>query len=112
MSEHDEQVKLFKWAETIPELKAMMACPNGGKRNLGVAIKLKREGLKAGYPDISIFVARGGYHGMMIELKYGKGALSEHQIIWLERLNNNGYRAVVAFGFEDARKQILDYLKL
>jgi hypothetical protein len=112
MSEHDEQVKLFKWASTIPELNAMIAVPNGGHRHVAVAAKLKQEGVKAGVPDILIFISRGNYHGMMLELKFNKGRLSKHQITWLERLNNNGYRAVVAFGFDDAKKQILEYLAL
>jgi hypothetical protein len=75
-SEHDEQVNLFHWADIMspqyPELALLHAIPNGGKRNINVARKLKEEGQKAGVPDICLPVPRGEYHGLYIEMKYGR----------------------------------------
>lgn len=55
MSEHDEQVALFEWAQVysveIPELKSMFAIPNqggGGKSAIARGRKMVKEGLKSG----------------------------------------------------------------
>lgn len=112
MSEHDEQVKLINWAKTVPELDCLFAIPNGGQRHIAVAAKLKREGVRAGVPDIFVALARGGYHGLFLEMKFGKGRLSDKQIIWLERLHLNNYKTIVAHGFIEARFEILSYLNL
>lgn len=42
------------------------------KRDKATAVALKRQGVKAGVPDICLPVARNGYHGLHIELKAGK----------------------------------------
>ncbi len=74
--EADEQAKLFKWIEWvrdfIPEVNMLYHIPNGGKRNEREAAALKRQGVRAGVPDLCLPVAKGKYHGLYIELKYGK----------------------------------------
>jgi hypothetical protein len=40
------------------------------------------------------------------------GVLSPVQREWIERLSNSGYRVVVCLGWEDAKKKIIEYLKL
>ena len=83
MTEHDEQAALFQWAELmaaqIPELRLMFAIPNGGHRHIGVARKLKAEGVKPGVPDIFLPVARNKFHGLFIEMKFGRGRLTKEQ---------------------------------
>jgi len=115
MSEHDEQCKLFQWAAyrlpVYPELALMFAIPNGGQRNIVVANKLKAEGVKAGVPDVCLPVARGGYHGLFLELKHGRNRATAEQSYWLERLTAQGYRAVVVHEFEGARDALIDYLE-
>ena len=114
MSEHDEQVALFDWARASegrwPELALLHAIPNGGKRNITVAVKLKAEGVKAGIPDVCLPVARGGWHGLYIELKHGLNTAKDNQVDWLERLLEQGYYAVLAWEFEGAKTVIEDYL--
>lgn len=115
-SEHQHQVALFEWAAMMenqwPELKMMAAVPNGGARHKAVAGKLKAEGVKAGYPDILLDVARKPYHGLRIEMKAEKGRLSEAQKVWLANLRSRGYCAEVCFGWEAARRTIEKYLNL
>ena len=57
-SESVEQCCLFRWAGYSlglhPELKLMYHIPNGGKRNITTARRLKAEGVKAGVPDIHL----------------------------------------------------------
>lgn len=113
--EHQEQVALFKWAnlqsKKHPELELLLAIPNGGHRHIGVARKLKAEGVKAGVPDMFLPVKRGNYGGLWIELKKKKGGrLSENQKWWQERLTKD-YMHVVANGFEEAKDAILSYLQ-
>lgn len=116
-SEHQEQSALFRWAHlqecVYPELALLHATPNGGDRHPVVAAKLKAEGVRRGFPDVSLHVARGGYHALHIELKKMKGGRVTHeQREWLEMLNAAGCRAVVCRGFVEAQKEILHYLCL
>lgn len=114
-NESIEQICLFRWATyssgAMPELKLLYHVPNGGKRDIATAKKLKAEGVKAGVPDICLPVARGKYHGLYIELKVGKNKTTENQDMWLEALNKNGYYTNVCYGWEEASKVITDYLK-
>lgn len=111
-TEHWEQMQLFEWAENFPELAMMYAIPNGGHRDIRVAVKLKEEGVKAGVPDICLPVPRGKMHGLYIELKRRKyGRVSPDQLKWLEALMREGYACAVCCGWEQARDVIEDYLR-
>ena len=46
-----------------------IAIPNGSSRNKLEAVRLKREGVTPGAPDMFLFVARKPYHGLAIEFK-------------------------------------------
>jgi hypothetical protein len=114
ITEHQHQVSLFQWAELskrkYPELKYMFAVPNGGLRDPVTAVKLRQEGVKAGVPDIMLPVARQGYHGLFIEMKNEKGRLSKAQERYLPFLNQNGYLAIVCYGWNEAKDTIEMYL--
>lgn len=111
-TEHWEQSQLFAWAEDRPELKLMYAIPNGGHRDIRVAVKLKAEGVKPGVPDICLPVARNGHHGLYIELKRRKyGRVSEDQLKWIEALMREGYACAVCRGWEMARDVIEEYMR-
>ena len=115
MSEHDEQVALFKWAQwqsgKWPELRWMYAIPNGGARHVGVAAKLKAEGVKPGIPDICLPVPRGGFGALYIELKAKGGRVSQAQRAALDALVGLGNSGAVVFGWEQATKCIQAYLQ-
>jgi hypothetical protein len=54
-----------------------------------------------------------GFHGLYIELKRTGGTpcdVRPEQSAWLEALNGHGYRAVVAYGWEEAVGLIKAYL--
>lgn len=114
--EWQEAERLIGWvnAEGLaahPELEWLCAIPNGGWRNKTVAAKLKRQGVKPGVYDFRLPVARGGYHGLDIELKRrAGGALSPAQKRWGEGLTMNGYLAIVCRGWQQARDRLVDYL--
>jgi len=55
-------------------------------------------------------VPRKNYHGLYIEMKFGNGRTSKDQKEWILNLNNQGYKAVVCNGFEEAKEVIERYL--
>jgi len=115
-SEEEEQVALFSWAQLMsgkyPELELMYHIPNGGKRGKAEAARLKAQGVKAGVPDICLPVARGGYHGLYIELKRVQGGrVSAEQKEWIPKLQRQGYLAVICCGWSAAANAIIGYMK-
>ena len=91
--ESGHQEALFSWAAyrtgLMPELQYMYHVPNGGKRDKATAAVLKRQGVKAGVPDIMLPAARAGYHGLYIELKAGENTTTKKQKEWLEYLRQD-----------------------
>lgn len=115
-TEAEEQAALFEWADwmrsTYPELALMFHVPNGGSRNRIEAARMKGQGVKPGVPDIVLPAPRGRYHGLFIELKRLRdGRISNDQKIWLTALGGQGYKCLVCFGAEEAKKEILKYLE-
>ncbi len=113
--EDEEQMMLFDWAAMRqgkwPELKLMYHVPNEGKRSIATAMRQKHMGLKTGVPDICLPVARGGWHGLYIELKRAHGGkLTASQREWLTALEGQGYRAVRCDGWSEAAQAIERYL--
>jgi hypothetical protein len=119
--EDGEQAALFRWAELSrgrwPELALLFAVPNGAflagdaVARAKQAGRLKRQGLRPGVPDVFLDVARGGYHGLRIEMKAGKGRASDDQRLWIAALREQGYLAEVCVGWEAARELVERYLR-
>lgn len=112
MTEKDEQIALFDWAQYRTDLQRMFHIPNEGRRTVQHVMSLKRLGMKPGVPDIFLPVARGGYHGLFIEMKRRIGGrLSPEQKDWQVALLEEGYAVAVCKGFEDAKETIDWYMK-
>ncbi len=113
--ESQEQQALIRWAEmqkaTYPELELLHHIPNGGYRNIATAKRLKREGVKAGVPDLCLPAPKGKWHGLYIEMKAERGKVSGNQKWWIEKLQQQGYYVTVCYGWEEAKETILRYLK-
>jgi len=114
--EGNEQSYLFEWAKysegAFPELALLFHIPNGGKRNKFEAAKLKKQGVKAGVPDLFLPVARGSYHGLFIELKYGSNKATDNQNKWAKDLTEQGYKCLVCYGWQSAAENIEKYLNI
>ena len=110
MSEHDEQVAVVDYCawSKVP----VFAIPNGGLRSKTTAAKLKAEGVSPGVPDLFVPVARGRYHGLFIEMKFGKNRPTEAQRGWLSLLGRNGYAAICCHGSSEAIDAIDAYMRL
>lgn len=114
-SEFDQQCAVFRFAELMsnlyPELELLVGSLNGVRLTIGQAVKAKKAGMKKGYPDIRLDVARGPYHGLRIELKRQKGGVvSPEQKEWLRRLSEQGYYTVVCYGEDEAKAILMRYV--
>ena len=112
-SESSEQQALIEWCN-LNRLKyigldLLFAIPNGGSRHKLEAFRLKKEGVKAGVPDLFLPVAKKGYNGLFIEMKYGRNKLTEKQKEWIINLNLQGYKTAVCYGTEEAITVLKEY---
>lgn len=110
-SEAEEQEELFAWC--IANGIEMVHIPNERKCSAFVAGQLLMQGLRKGFPDNFFPIASKGFHGLFIELKRAKKALSKkspEQRDWIKKLNKAGYKAVFCYGAEEAKKVVLEYL--
>ena len=71
---------------------------------------LKKEGVKAGILDVFLPYPAQGYHGLMIEFKYGKNKLTDNQREYADYLVKNGYKVVIAYSWLEAKDAIKIYL--
>jgi hypothetical protein len=111
-TEADEQEHVVQYFDLRGVL--IYATPNGGSRNKAEAKNLQRQGVKAGVPDLTVPIARGGYHGLYVEMKRDKryrSTVSDKQEQWIRDLNKQGYLAVVCYGAREAIRVIDSYLK-
>lgn len=113
--EDTEQIGVIQWAEwhtsQYPELKLLHHIPNGGKRNATEAARFKAMGVKPGVPDLCLPVARGGYAGLYIEMKYGKNKTTDKQNEWITALRQQGYKVTVCYGAAEATQELESYLR-
>ena len=113
--EHQEQVAVILWRDSnlgkYPQLKLLHAIPNGGKRNVAVARKLKAEGVKAGVCDLFLPVAKKGYHGLYIEMKIKPNTPKGKQKEFIRDVEEEGYLVYVCYNAEEAVEVLKGYLK-
>lgn len=91
--------------------KLLHHSPNGGERNAIEAAKFKEMGVRAGFPDLILCIARQGYHGLFIELKTAKGRQTDNQKYYQCVLEEQGYRYEVVRSIDEFREVINNYLQ-
>lgn len=100
-SEHAEQVAYFQYVERMAAMdwryKTIFAVPNGGKRHIGTARKLKSEGVKSGVWDICIPYRSGQYIGAWIEMKVPGNKLTDKQLEWGGLMQDTGHLLHVCY---------------
>lgn len=75
------QVAIMRFLNAaLPPYIRAIHVPNGGKRDAVTGAKLKREGTKAGFPDI-LLIKEGGSCAV-IEVKTNAGRLTDTQKEW------------------------------
>ena len=95
-----------------PELEMLYHVPNGGSRNKIEAANLKKQGVRAGVPDLCLPVPKGKYHGLYIEMKYGSNKPTQKQNEWITNLKKYGYAVSICWSCEAAVEEIEKYLNL
>lgn len=107
---------LLMQRDAVPELEWLFAIKNAGHGDAIRGARSAAEGVKAGVPDLCLPVPSNSYFGLYVELKRplapGKraGTLGPDQDKWSKRLLASGYQWKLAFGWEAARDEILQYL--
>ena len=107
-SEHSEQVGFVNWFNVQYPRVLIFAIPNGEKRSITVAKRLKAEGVVRGIPDLFIPEWR-----LWVEMKRKTGGrLSTEQKSMINYLQNIGYAVIVGIGAGDASRQVLEFVRL
>jgi hypothetical protein len=106
-SEHDEQAGFVAWFRAQFPGVLIFAVPNGGRRAISEAKRLRDEGVVPGVPDLCVPA-----WGLWIEMKRARGGrLSSEQrgvIAYLERI---GHTVIVGCGARDASAQVIEFVK-
>jgi len=90
----------------------LFAIPNGGFRNIATASRLKREGVRAGMPDLMLCIGTDKHHGLFLELKAGKaGKVSPVQKAVHVALMEEGYKVEVVRTLDQAIEVITQHIE-
>lgn len=109
--EEEHQRALWQWVQTQPWRDHWFHVGNERANKLERMI-LSGLGVKPGVLDNWLMLPRGGYFGMVSELKRprpGARKPTDTQLAWLERLNASGYYGVVDYGIDEAMESLLWY---
>lgn len=113
MTEHDLQASIIAEvdlrANQDPRWRYLFAVPNGGKRDIATAVKLKAEGVRRGPCDLWWPIKAHGYVGLAMELKVGKNNTSPEQDEWLNWLSSQGWYARVVRDSADTAMTLLQW---
>lgn len=114
-TERAEQVAVFQWIDAsigkYPALKNAFHPANGGKRHIGVARKMKAEGVKRGVPDIILLYPSKGFHGLVIEMKIKGNYPTLDQKEWMCRLVKANYKVALCYSADEAIAVLENYLR-
>ena len=106
-SEHSEQVGFINWFRAKYSDVLIFAIPNGEKRAISVAKRLKMEGVVRGIPDL--FVPAWT---LWIEMKrVSGGRLSPEQKQMISYLEGVKHTVIVGKGATDASQQVLKFIE-
>ena len=104
-SEHDEQVGFINWFRSKYPDVLIFAIPNGEKRAISVAKRLKAEGVVRGIPDLFI-----PQWTLWVEMKrVSGGRLSPEQKSMIIYLESVGQTVIIGKGATDASKKIMEF---
>lgn len=108
------QKQVVGWASyasnKYPELEMLYHSPMESKRDPKQGATLKAMGMKKGFPDLILPVARDGFFSLAIELKVEDKEPTDEQDWWLLQLDNQGWKTLVCRAFYETRDVIEQYL--
>lgn len=99
--EADIQVACVNYLTMLERMNVLRfhATPNGGSRHVIEAANLKRQGVKAGVPDICVMLAYGPT--LWFELKAPKGKPTHQQLDFIAWANTHGHPAWIVRGVDE-----------
>jgi hypothetical protein len=100
------------WLKSILSLKCFMPYPMQGKGPRIVGAEMVAEGMMPGMCDMCLPVARGGHNALYVELKVNKNKPTENQKAVIKKLNKWGNLAIVCWGQDQVKEQLLKYIAL
>jgi hypothetical protein len=112
--EDELQMQCVQWMDlAYPKLSSYFyAISNGWNRTSKLlGWKFKRMGIRRGIPDLCLAIPTEKYHGLYIELKFGKGVLSDHQKYMKSLLEKVGYKVITCWTIDEFMKEIKFYLE-
>lgn len=121
--EENLQAACVKWFRIqYPQYNGLLFhVPNGGRRNLKEATRLKAEGVVAGVADLILLVPKylhlhdeyetETFHALCIEMKTEKGRQSAEQILWQYKVERYGYKYAVCRSLDEFIDTINNYLQ-
>ena len=112
MSEDSLQSAIVKYISLkYPNIKYCSSIAGVHITSKAQRAKIIRNGYIKGKNDLDIYEARGGYFGMMIELKE-KAYPTKEQKEWIEAMNERGYYGVITRGLDNTIREIDKYLMM
>lgn len=122
-SENDIQAHLFTYMAALTTEDGLnvrehaFAVPNGmqvagGPKARGKYMNaMKARGLTPGVSDVVLAMPRGIHPGAFFELKREKkSVVSDEQSLFRKRMEDRGYYAVIAYGWDDLKSCLDHYL--
>lgn len=109
------QAECFAWFwNEFPQFrKTLFHVPNENDRedsNMIQGAIRKSLGVVAGVADLLFLVARGGYHGLCIEMKDESGTQKPAQKEWQAVIEAQGFKYVICRSLPQFKEIIIDYL--
>jgi hypothetical protein len=107
------QATVIQWAwlqaPSLIAIAALFAVPNGARTSESVAVRLKKEGMRAGLPDLALPVPAAGFAGLWVEMKTTDGSVSKDQRVWHATLRALGHRVEVCRSIDAACAVLREY---
>lgn len=108
MKQHEStlQKSCVKWFKLQYPKELIWATPNGGSRNKYEAARLKLEGVLPGVSDLVVIFPN---KILFIELKYGKGKQTEHQLLFERKIKSKGFDYYLINSFDSFKELITKF---
>ena len=111
-AEHDLQKACVQWFRMQHKAAYIFSVPNGGKRDLKEAVRLKSEGVVSGVADLFVMSPfSSDAKGMFIEMKTEKGKQSPTQKAFELDCRERGYNYAVCHSLNEFMKVTIEFLQ-
>lgn len=114
--ESDAQIAVIEWRDKpetrahFPGVQWLHASLNGVRLTRFQRFNAKREGMTKGVSDLTLHASRGGYAGLLIEMKITPNTPEPEQKEYLEAAVAEGYLCRVCWSADEAITLVMWYL--